>query len=250
MQEARSIAAGTAAVLTLLAGACAGESLGRFGAMGRAQVAAITAAAEARLTEREAEQGLRELLAIAIAGAAGRLGAPDGHYADPGMRVPLPEFLAAARERLKDFGMAEPFDALELSLNRAAEAASPQLRALLLAEVRSLAFDDALGLVRGGDTAAGVFVRQRTEAALRAGLYPIMDEALAAAGAYDKLDEAMKNMPLRALAGNLRKELAEHVVKAALDAAFKAMAEEERAIRTIAARQTTPALAKAFGPPG
>jgi hypothetical protein len=58
-------------------------------------------------------------------------------------------------------------DELVLAMNRAAEAAVPQARPLLVRAVKDISVEDALSLVRGGPTAVTTSLQTR-----RASLWP------------------------------------------------------------------------------
>ncbi len=102
--------------------------------------------------------------------------------------IPLPGVLGRSQKKLQPFGMAGPLDDLQLKVNRAAEAAAPTAGKLVVDAVKSMTFDDAMGILRGGDTAATDFLRKRTEASLRTSFRPYFDKALATSGALSSVD--------------------------------------------------------------
>jgi len=198
------------------------------------------------VTQREADQGVREALGIAAVAAADRLAAPGGFWDSPRVRIPLPGALARAQVRLQPFGMSGPLDDLERELNRAAEATMPEAKRLALDAVKSITFGDALAIVRGGDQAATTFLRARTEAALAAKLRPQMAAALDRSGAFAALDRVRANGLVQAFAGDVRKDVTDFAVQKALDGFFATLAEEEKAIRADPVRRTSAILQRVF----
>ncbi len=63
---------------------------------------------------------------------------------------------------LKNIGLQKPVDDFVLSMNRAAEAASPQGNDILLSAVQKMTFDDAKNVLNGGDTVATDYLKEKT----------------------------------------------------------------------------------------
>ncbi|MFZ4068896.1 MAG: DUF4197 domain-containing protein [Caulobacterales bacterium] len=199
------------------------------------------------VTQREAEQGMRAALGAAADAAAVRLGAVDGFWGAPQFKLILPGALGAAQIRLRAFGMAAPLDDLELKMNRAAEAAVAQSKPIFLAAVRDLTISDGLALLRGGDGSATAFFRQRTEAQLSNMLRPQLETAMGQTGAFKAIDVAMERQPLlKNLAGDMRKDVVDYANRAALDALYRAMAQEETKLRTDPLARSSAILKRVF----
>lgn len=209
----------------------------------------LTRPSAAATSQRDAASALREALTNGVVAATTRLGHVDGFYRDGRVRIPLPGTLASAQRSLRPLGMAEPLDDLELRINRAAEAAMPQARTLIVDAVRSITFSDALSIVRGGDDAGTRYLRQRTETKLTELLRPHMQSALERSGAFTALDTAVSRSRLNAGAavGRLRSDMIDFAVTKALDGAFAYVADEEKAIRTDPAKRTSDILRRVFG---
>lgn len=199
------------------------------------------------LSQREAEQGLKEALTLAAQASAGRLGGPDGFLGDLKVRIPLPGRLAQAQRTLKPMGLAGPLDDVELRINRAAEASMPEAEALVVAAVRSLTINDALAILRGGDDAATRFLRGRTEQKLSERLRPLMTTALTESGAFAAADSAARRAGLARYSSSLKQDISGFATAKALDGLFYYLAAEERAIRADPAKHVTSVLARVFG---
>jgi hypothetical protein len=63
------------------------------------------------------------------------LGQKDGFFGNP-TKIPLPPKLKKAEKTMRMFGMGEQADELVLSMNRAAEAAVPEAKTLLVGAVK------------------------------------------------------------------------------------------------------------------
>ncbi len=204
----------------------------------------------AGLTMLEVEQGLREALIVGTERVALDLGRVDGYFSDPNIRIPLPGTLGDLQQTLKPIGLSGPFDELQLRLNRGAEAAIPQAKALVIDAVRTITLDDALAILNGGDTAATDFLRQRTEPALREALTPHMRSALSASGAFTALEDVAGRNGLGGLTTSLGEDLTTRAVTYGLDGLFLYVAEEETRIRDNPLARTSEILRRVFGSAG
>lgn len=199
------------------------------------------------LTRGDVTAGLKEALSVAGGLATRRLSARDGYMGDPAVRINLPGVLGDAHRRLGPFGMAGPLDDLQLRVNRAAEAAAPIAGKLLGEAVQAMTFEDAIGVLRGGDTAATAYLRGKTEASLRRALRPHFAEALAASGALTALDTAVIKYGAGLVKMDTRTWLAEEATAGALNGLFYYLAREEQAIRRDPVKRTSEILRKVFG---
>ena len=199
------------------------------------------------LSKTDVTLGLKEALNVASGLASKRLSAKDGFMGDAAVRIPLPGILGDAQKRLSPFGMAGPLDDLQLKVNRAAEAAAPSAGKLVIDAVKSMSFDDAMGVLRGGDTAATDFLRKRTEAGLRTSFRPYFDNALATSGALNSVDAVVAKYGAGVVKKDAKTWLADAATTSALNGLFYYVAREEQAIRRDPAKRTSDILRKVFG---
>lgn len=199
------------------------------------------------LTQGDASRGIREALSLAATNATHKLAQPDGFFADPQVRIPLPGTLGQAQRGLRGFGLSGPLDDLERSINRGAEAAMPEAAGLFVDAVRSMTLGDAIQIVRGPSDAATQYLRGRTETRLNRLLKPIMADALDASGAYGLIQGVARELRMTSAARSLRGDVTDFSCEKALDGAFHYIAQEEQAIRRDPARRTSDILRRVFG---
>ncbi len=207
-------------------------------------------AAQGALSSAEIDAGLREALTVGTNLVANQLGRTDGYFGDPKIRIPLPKTYRNIQTNLAKVGASGPLDDLELRMNRAAEAAVPQGKALVLSAIRDITIDDALNILNGGDTAATDFLRAKTEDKLRAAFTPYVKESLANAGAFSSLESVAGKYGLGGVTSNLQSDLTNHAVTLGLDGMFLYVAEEEKKIRENPVARTTELLRRVFGNQG
>ncbi len=192
-------------------------------------------------------QAVRQALVQSVDVAVNRLGSTDGYWANPRVRIPLPEELQRVEKVLRRYGRERYAEEFAESLNRAAEAAVPVAKPVLLAAIRDMSLGDALSIVRGDNDAATRYFRAHTDAALRERLKPIVAEATArthVTAAYKRLMKKAVFLEKAAEPGHL--DLDAYVTRAALDGLYLLMAEEERRIRRNPLARTTDLLKKVF----
>ena len=192
-------------------------------------------------------QAVRQALSQSVDLAVNQLGRADGYWANPQVRIPLPESLRRAEKTLRRYGLERYAEDFAESLNRAAEAAVPAAKPLLLAAIRDISLGDAVSIVRGDEDAATHYFRTHTDVALHERLKPIVAEATARANvtaAYKRLMKKAAILDKAADPGRL--DLDAYVTRAALDGFYLLMAEEERRIRRNPLARTTDLLKKVF----
>lgn len=199
------------------------------------------------LSASDADAGLREALIIGAKAVSGQLSAENGYFGDDAIRIPLPGRLRDVQKQMSRLGMSQPLDDLQLRMNRAAEEAAPVAVDLVIDAVQSLTIEDAVSLVKGGDTAATDLLRLKTEDQLSVLLRPYIEDALEDAGALKMAEGLMSRYGLNQFDVNPRQELVDHAVDEALDGLFFYLAKEEQDIRNNPVERTTDLLKRVFG---
>lgn len=199
------------------------------------------------LSNSDIGAGLREALKIGAQRVVGQVGAADGFNGDPRIHIPLPASLQRVQSTLARVGFSSMTDDLELRLNRAAEAASPEAQAVFWQAIDEMTIDDVREIFNGPDDAATRYLERTMSSPLLARMKPIVDASLAEVGAvraYDRVIGQYKAVPF---VPDVKADLTRHVLERALQGIFLYLAQEEAAIRQNPAKQTTALLKKVFG---
>lgn len=199
------------------------------------------------LSEADAASGVRAALEKGAVSAVGLLGRADGFLGNPKVRIPLPGVLEDAAKLLRATGQGKRVDELITAMNRAAEAAVPEAKPLLINAVKSMSVEDARKVITGGDNSVTQFFAGKTRDPLAEKFLPIVTRAtekVSLAAKYNAV--AGKAMGL----GLVKKEEAnvqQYVTGKALDGLFLMIGEEERKIRQNPAAAGSAILKKVFG---
>jgi len=171
----------------------------------------------------------------------------DGFLGNPQVRIPLPGYLKDAARILSALGQGRQVEELELAMNRAAEAAVPLAKKLLLDAVRSMTVTDARNILTGGDTSVTQFFAGRTREPLSGQFLPVVRRATAKVQLAQKYDRVAQ----KALGFGLVKpedaSIDHYVTRKALDGLYFVIGEEEKKLRRDPVGSGSALLSKVFG---
>jgi hypothetical protein len=190
--------------------------------------------------------GLREALQVSTGKAVALTGRPDGFLKNEAIKILLPPKLETVGKGMRMLGMGAQVDELEVGMNRAAEQATPQAKAIFLSAVKRMSFDDARKILTGGDTAATEYFKRTSSADLTTAFTPIVQRSMQRVGVVQKYNRVLQSAPGgNALAGQF--DINKYVVGKTLDGLFLMLGQEEKKIRQNPAVQTTALLKEVFG---
>jgi len=133
------------------------------------------------------------------------------------------------------------------AMNRAAEAAVPEAKSLFVDTVRQMSVEDALGIVRGGDTSVTDFFARKTRTPLGAKFLPIVTRATEKVQLAERYNAvAAKATGLGLLRGG-QASIQQYVTGKALDGLYLMVGEEEKKIRADPVKTGSAILKKVFG---
>jgi len=199
------------------------------------------------LSEDKIVQGLKEALQIGTGNAVKIVSKADGYYKNPKIKIPLPGAVKKVEKILRGVGYGSHVDAFELSMNRAAEQAAPEAKAIFWDTIKKMSFADARKILNGKEDEATTYFKEKTQDRLSETFKPIIHKAMSKVGVtryYQNLEAKLRSLPL---AGSLNLDLDQYVTGGALDGLFLMLAEEERKIRQDPAARVTDLLKEVFG---
>ena len=207
----------------------------------------VQALSIADLSSKDAVEGLKAALDKGTQVAVQRLGTENGFFGNDKLKIPLPESLKRVESALRLAGMGRQADELVLRMNRAAEAAVPEAKALFVNAVKQMSVQDAKGILSGGNDAATQYFKRTTSGPLEQRFLPIVKKSMAKL----KLAEIYDQYAGRAAQlGLIKKEdvnLENYVTRKGLDGLFTEVAEEEAKIRANPVQETSKIIQKVFG---
>lgn len=210
-------------------------------------LATSTFAATSQLSNSEVTRGLKEALIQGADKAVGQLGKLNGFLENPKVRIPLPEHLQRAEKTLRFFGMGKQADELVLRMNRAAEAAVPHAKELLVNSVKQMSIVDAKTILTGTEDAATQYFRKTTSTSLAEKFRPIVQDAMKDVSLAKQYNEVTKLGQRYGLVKKEQATLEDYITQKTLDGVYLMMAEEEKKIRKDPVKAGSEWVRKVFG---
>lgn len=199
------------------------------------------------ISNSDATSGLRQALTDGSAAAVSLLGRENGFFGNPKVKIPLPPSMQRVEGAMRMVGMRKQADELVLSMNRAAEAAVPEARALLVDSVKKMSVQDAKGILAGGDTAATEYFKRTTQAQLTQRFLPIVRKATERVGLAQQYNSLAAQGAQFGLVKQDDVTIESYVTRKALDGLYLMIAEQEKAFRTNPVGASSEIVKKVFG---
>jgi hypothetical protein len=205
------------------------------------------AATLAELSNADAAGGLKQALNEGSIAAVAKLGVENGFFGNPKVKIPLPPSIQRVEGALRAIGMRRQADELVLTMNRAAEAAVPEAKQLLVEAVKKMSVQDAKGILTGGDTAATEYFKRTTEGQLVKRFLPIVKKATDRVGLAQQYNSLAGQGAALGLIKEDQATIEGYVTKKALDGLYYMIAEQEKAFRQNPLGASSDIVKKVFG---
>ena len=182
------------------------------------------------LTTAEVVEGLKTALRLGTDTATTRLSALNGFYKDALVKIMMPPEAQKVEKTLRDVGLGSVVDKAILSMNRSAEDASKYVGDIFINAIKQMTIQDAFAILRGGNTAATDYLKEKTTAQLTAAFKPIISKSLDKTDATKYWSDVFStynrfsNKPVNT-------DLTAYVTGKALDGLFYKIGLEEQQIR-------------------
>lgn len=199
------------------------------------------------LSNDEVVSGLKEALIKGSQSAVNILGQENGFLSHPQLKIPMPEKLLAVESGLRKLGQDKIADQFVVSMNRAAEEATPQAMSIFSNTIKSMSVEDAYGILKGSDNAATEYLKKKGGNQLQQQFLPIVKQATNRIGVTEKYKALIDNLGMMSKFIDVESlDLDKYVTDKAIDGLFSLVANEEKLIRDNPAARTTDILKKVF----
>lgn len=198
------------------------------------------------IAQADIAAGLKEALTIGATKGAAALSATDGFFKNAALKILLPPEAAKIERTLRSVGMGKQVDEAILSINRAAEDACKTAAPIFVNAIKQMTVTDAIGILKGADTAATSYLKRTTSTPLTSAFKPVIDSSLQKTDAtkhWTSLVNAYNKFSLQ----KINPSLSDYVTEKALTGIYSQIALEEKNIRQNPAARATDLLKKVFG---
>lgn len=190
--------------------------------------------------------GLKEALEVGVSSGVDVLSQNGGYFKDQAVKILLPEELKKVDTALRSIGLGSLADEGLKVLNQAAENAVSEAKPIFVSAIRNMSFNDAMGILKGNDTAATNYLKTNTFTSLETAFAPKIQSSLNKVGA-DKIWENIINKYNQIpFVKPVEANLTNYVTKQAINGLFAKISNKEKEIRTNVAARTTPLLKSVF----
>lgn len=199
------------------------------------------------LSNEEIIAGLKEALSVGASHSAKLLSAPDGFFTNAAIKILMPPEAKKVESALRSAGFGSNIDKAILSMNRAAEDAAIKSAPIFTEAIRQMTVQDAMGILKGADTAATGYLREKTYPALIAAFRPVIETSLQKTEAtkyWKDVFETYNKLPTTF--NKVNPDLSAYVTERSLQGLFYQVALEEQKIRKDPAARVTDLLKKVF----
>ena len=200
----------------------------------------------AGLSDAKIADGLKQALQVATGKAVSLTGTTDGYFRNEAIKILMPEKLKTLESGLRTVGYGSQIDEFVLSMNRAAESASPKAKQIFLDAISGMSFDDARRILNGGDTAATDFFRGKTTPQLTTAFRPPGSQSMSQVGVTRQYKDLISRFEAIPFARSQTFDLDGYVVDKGLAGLFHVLGEQEKQIRTNPTARVTDLLKEVF----
>jgi hypothetical protein len=197
------------------------------------------------LSNEEIISGLKEALKVGTEKGTNKISAIDGFFKDAAIKILMPAEAQKAEKTLRNIGLGRQVDNAILSMNRAAEDAAKSASPIFINAIKGMSFQDAVGILRGGDNAATSYLKDKTTVSLTEAFRPVIESSLKKVDATKYWNTVFTSYN-KLSAEKVNPDLSAYVTEKALAGIFYQVAQEEQKIRKDPMARTSDILKKVF----
>ena len=198
------------------------------------------------VSNSEIIQGLKQALQVGITNGADIVSKTDGYFGNNLIKIPFPPEAQKIANTMNDIGMSKEVDKVVLSLNRAAELAAKEAKAVFITAITQMTISDAMNILKGEPNAATNYLKHTTGAHLTAKFQPIINNSLESVNATKYWDDVITRYNKIPFVQKQNPDLSDFVTTKAIDGLFTMVEKEEAKIRKDPLARTTDLLKRVF----
>ncbi|MFK7896217.1 MAG: DUF4197 domain-containing protein [Myxococcota bacterium] len=202
------------------------------------------------LDQATVANGLKQALEIGTQRTTSTLSAEGGFSRSSVLRLRIPGEMGRIAEVARTVGFSAQVDALENSMNLAAEEAASRAVPVFASAISSMTIADAFQILNGPQDAATQYFKARTSAELQNRFRPIAANAMQKVGVYTVYRDLVARYQQIPFTKPPAVDLEAYVSDQTLNALFGELAKEEARIRQDPGARSTALLQRVFGAVG
>ncbi len=198
------------------------------------------------LSQQTVAAGLKQALQVGTENSVFATNRSGGFSNNPLIKIAVPKKFGDAAAAIRKIGLGSYVDQFELQMNRAAESAAGEAKAVFFDAISRMSWQDAWGILQGGDNAATNYFKTHTSAALTSRFMPIVQTNMQKVGFYEDYNKLINTYNSLPFTKKQDLSIESYVTEQALDGLFTLVAQEEAKIRRDPIARTTELLRQVF----
>lgn len=199
-----------------------------------------------QLSSLDIGNGLKQALEVGIGDGASKLSQKNGYF-NSAYKILLPKEAREVTDRLKKI---PGFDKVEAELlkrlNAGAEDAAKQAKPIFVDAIKSMTFDDAMGILMGQNNAATSYLNNKTNNKLYASFNPVIVKSLNKFNAIKYWEDLVTKYNKIPFVKKMNPRLDDYVTQQALTGLFSMVEKKELGIRKDVNQRSTDLLRRVF----
>ncbi len=198
------------------------------------------------LNEKTVVAGLKQALEIASQNTVQQTSKLGGYSDNPLIKIVIPEKLIKTADTLKKIGLGHYVEQFEVQMNRAAETASVEAKAIFINSISTMSLADGWNILRGPDDAATQYFKTTTGQQLSQKFKPVITKSMAKVGFYDDYKKLLRAYYAIPFTEKPDLNIENYILEQSLNGLFVLVAQEEKKIRDNPAARVTELLQRVF----
>jgi len=211
------------------------------------KAANIVTTSKQELSSDEIANGLKEALPIGAEKGCMNLSKTDGFFKNAALKILMPPEAQKIESTIRGIGFNQLADDFILSLNRAAEDACTTASPIFLKAIKEITILDGIQILRGSDTSATNYLRNKTQNELVVSFSPVIKASLDKVEAtkhWEKIITVYNKIPL--VNKKINPDLTAYVAEKSIQGIYSEIANQEKEIRNNPLARTTTLLKNVF----
>jgi len=198
------------------------------------------------LSQDEVTKGLKEALIVGAKNSAENASKGGGFNNNPAIKIPFPTKSEKMKKTLVKAGFRSQVSKFEHVLNEAAEDASSFAKEIFINAVKKMTIQDAMSILKGGDSAATMYLKTQTSKELYIKFKPVVKSSIEKVKLTKYWSSLAATYNTILLTKEINTDLQDYVTNQAIDGLFFLIGQEEKNIRNNPKARVSEILQKVF----
>jgi hypothetical protein len=190
--------------------------------------------------------GLKQALEVGTKNSINKTSQKNGFNNNSLIHIAIPKELKKVESTLRKVGLGKYVDHFEKQMNRSAESASKEARAIFINSISQMSLTDGWGILRGNDDAATQYFKRTTSDQLSQKFKPLIKKSMNQVGFYSDYRKLLQTYNSISFTNKPNLNIEDYILQKTLSGIFVSVAQEEAKIRKYPSARVTQLLKRVF----